>query len=96
MEVDIEPFLDGSVQFTNRTLFTESCDYTPLLERFRHCAAKNLPVCGWCNKVRLPDSTWVDLADAIRLLDLFAVARLPEISHVICEACVTAIKNQIK
>lgn len=51
-----------------------------------------LIMCGWCKKVALPDDRWVEVEEAVKVLQLFDAPRLPRISHGICRECLDAFE----
>ena len=44
-------------------------------------------MCSLCKKVLTFGARWIEVEDAIRDLDLFDSARLPELDYVVCDHC---------
>ena len=70
-----------------RTLKHERRATVPLLDRQRPRAESFVRVCGWCNRVAVAPSDWLEVEEAVAALGLFAEPRPPQITHGICEEC---------
>lgn len=47
-----------------------------------------LRICSWCKKIELPnEKKWVEVEEAIIKLELFNQAKLPMITHTMCQHC---------
>ncbi len=49
-------------------------------------------MCGWCQRVHL-DEQWVELEEAASSLRFLERARLPQVSHGICQSCQRAMER---
>ncbi|HSM05400.1 MAG TPA: hypothetical protein VK858_12345 [Longimicrobiales bacterium] len=47
-------------------------------------------MCAWCNCVRV-ESEWLEVEEAIQLLDLFGARAVPGITHGICPPCLDSV-----
>lgn len=46
-----------------------------------------LIVCSWCDRLKLPDETWVEVEQAVSRLGLFERETPPKLTHGVCEDC---------
>ena len=54
----------------------------------------HIVICGWC--MRLPvDGDWLEIEDAISVLQLFDAAMMPRLSHDMCPRCVTTMEETL-
>ena len=44
-------------------------------------------MCSWCNKVRQPDGSWLELDSAVEVMDLLSSSQPLGITHSICPSC---------
>jgi hypothetical protein len=44
-------------------------------------------MCSLCKRILAREARWLEVQDAIRELDLFDSASLPELEYVICDDC---------
>ncbi|HEV2131118.1 MAG TPA: hypothetical protein VGR27_08445 [Longimicrobiaceae bacterium] len=87
MELTVRPLPAYALAVESRLLRTESRQYIPLLERSPRLRYGFLTMCSWCKRIRLVNGEWVEVERAIELMDLFAAADLPMLSHRICRSC---------
>ena len=52
-----------------------------------------LIVCSWCCRVRLDDSEWVEVEEAIARLELFEDPAVPRLSHGVCPVCAPLLRG---
>jgi hypothetical protein len=50
-------------------------------------------MCSWCKKIDAGNNTWLEIEDAIKVLNLFTEERMPQISHAICDACLGNLED---
>lgn len=56
----------------------------------------HVSMCGWCKRIRAPSGAWVEIERGIQALGLFqAHARLPAVSHGICNVCELALSTEL-
>ncbi len=51
-----------------------------------------LTICSWCKQVKLADGRWVEVEEAMRVLQLFQQAALPGLSHGLCAVCAEQVR----
>jgi hypothetical protein len=44
-------------------------------------------MCSWCKRLPVPSGEWVEVEDAVKVLDLLDTTPLPAITHGICPPC---------
>jgi hypothetical protein len=86
MELEIAGAADGSVEFRTRVLAEDEREPQPLLDPRQPRSADLVRICSWCKKVDLGDR-WAEVEEAVERLGLFALARLPDLSHGMCDGC---------
>lgn len=86
LEMEIVPMKDGTVEFRSSYLKFEPRTPVSLLDRGASRGGEFITICSWCRRVRLANE-WVELDEAVRRLDLFSSASLPQLSHGICQDC---------
>lgn len=91
-EMKIVPLDDGTVEFRSRCLKTEAREAQPLLERDAARGEGFITICSWCRRIRLGDE-WVEADEAVRRLDLFASASLPQLTHGLCASCDSLVRG---
>lgn len=50
--------------------------------------------CGWCGRVRIGDG-WIDLGDAVDLMQHLELPLLPKLTHGVCEACAKKLWKEL-
>jgi hypothetical protein len=83
------------IEFRSRILRLEQRDRVRLMEEDMARTREFLVMCGWCKKVRMPGSRWVEVESAVQELNLFGAPRLPRVSHGICESCSAAFHRAL-
>jgi hypothetical protein len=76
---------DGGVTFETSCLSVVSRDPVPIPTATLSGGPQTL--CSWCQRIRLPDLTWVPLEEGISRLNLFGGSIPSLISHGICDDC---------
>jgi hypothetical protein len=85
MEMDVVALGDGVLECRTRTVLVER-----VLASDRPGPAPAgtfLTLCGWCNKVKLPDGGWADLETAAAMQLTLYMGAVPRLSHGICPCC---------
>ncbi len=93
MEIAGEP--DGVVRFDVAGVKEVPRPAVELLEPARPRSGRYLTMCGWCNRIRVQEETWVEVENAISELGLFGVQVMPGITHGICPRCHDAMVSQL-
>jgi hypothetical protein len=86
MEMEIAPAGNGIVEFRSRVLKIEKREPVLLLDPDAGRGDEFLTICSWCRRARI-DSAWVELDEAVKKLDLFSSASLPQLTHGMCQDC---------
>lgn len=93
LEMRIEGRSD-EVSFETRLLERQPRIDVDLMDADAPRGDSHLVICGWC--MRLPvDGEWLEIEDAISILQLFDTATLPQLSHGMCPKCVAAMEETL-
>lgn len=87
LEMEMTPLDQGSLRFVNRVVKLEFRDSVPLLDAGEERSEEFLSICSWCKKVKVAESRWLEVEEAVERLDLFAREKLPQLTHGICQEC---------
>jgi hypothetical protein len=90
MELIVSKRAGGGVEFNSRILQQEKRDPIQLLASHADRTDELIVMCSWCKKIRNLAGAWVEVEDAVNELCLFESAKLPRISHGMCDPCMTA------
>ena len=86
LEMEVSSGAGRWTDFRVRTLLEEERPSQPLLDPASPRSEELLRVCGWCKKVDV-GSRWVEVEEAVSILELFDRTHLPDVTHGICEGC---------
>lgn len=87
-DLSMAPADDGHIDFESRMLRREPRAPVKVLEAEAPRDARHwLKVCSVCKHAEVEPGVWVELEEAERRLRLFARARLPRVTHGLCEGC---------
>ena len=86
MEMELVPVDGGAVEFRSRLLDVERRDPVLLLDPHAGRGDEFLTICSWCRRARVA-SEWVELDEAVKMLDLFSSAAPAQLTHGICQDC---------
>ena len=89
-EMNICQLPGGEVEFVSTLLHEEVRPSVALLQAAVPRDSRLLRVCSWCQKVALPDYSWVPVETAVERLHLLEAETFPRLTHGICEPCRTA------
>lgn len=93
MEMEIAPVDNGFVEFRSRVLRIEKRVPVLLLDPHAGRSDEFLTICSWCRRART-GSEWIELDEAVKKLDLFSSASLPQLTHGICQDCAKLVKKK--
>lgn len=96
MEMKMQLVENGVVVFSNRILRLEFREPVSLLSDEVARDERFLCSCSWCKKIELSGSNWLEVEDAVRVLNLFTEKTLPKITHGICPRCTDELEKMIK
>lgn len=85
------PLARGGVRFTSRTIREQARPSVSLLEPAPARSSELIRLCSWCCKAQVPARGWVEVEEAVRLLDLFETPAVPRLTHGICPVCADAM-----
>jgi hypothetical protein len=85
----------GSVSFEVRLVATRVRPPVPLLETGAPRSASIVRMCSWCKRMPLPTGQWVEVEEAMKVLDILDAFPLPAISHGMCPGCFEAITGAL-
>ncbi len=87
LTMTLSSMTEGGVSFDSRLVRAEARDPVMLLDR--QCARSDqfVMVCSWCKRVKVSSERWLEVEGAVEQLGLFAVERLPQLTHGICPDC---------
>lgn len=86
-EMKIHMLTGGEVEFVSTLRYEDPRPLVALLDPRRLRDDRLLLVCSWCQKVALPDKTWVPVESAVESLHLLEEETFPRLTHGICESC---------
>ena len=86
-EMDIRRLDNGEVEFISALRHEESRPAVTLLQTGVRRDERLLKVCSWCQKIALPDDTWVTVEVAVEKLRLLEAETFPSLTHGICGPC---------
>ncbi len=86
LEMTVAATGDGGAEFRSRTLSLEDRSEQPLVGASATEGGGLLRVCGWCKQVDA-DGQWLEVEEAMVVLQLLERVVLPRITHGICPAC---------
>ncbi|MET0552500.1 MAG: hypothetical protein ABW221_05650 [Vicinamibacteria bacterium] len=80
------------VRCTSTLLRSEPRAVPPLLDPERERSGHSLSVCSWCRRIRVAESGWVEVEEAVAARDLFDGGPLPLLTHGICADCTSLLR----
>lgn len=86
-EMDIRLQADGGVEFVSTLLHEDPRPSVAVLEIGRPRDERLLRICSWCQRVALPDQTWVPVESAVETLHLLEAETFPRLTHGMCGSC---------
>jgi len=87
LKMEIVPSADGAVTMESMVIKTEEREHVSLLEPDIDRSDDFISMCSYCKKIPVDDTTWHEVEEAIRILDLLSLEKPPRITHTICPAC---------
>lgn len=78
---------DGIVSFTTSLVREQERREVALLDPAAERTEEIVVVCGWCARVKVGEGRWVEVEEAVRVLRLFELTALPQLSHGMCPLC---------
>jgi len=59
------------VEFESRIVRQELREHVRLMNPSVERGKRFVSICGWCKKIALPNGQWVEVEEAVRVLNLF-------------------------
>ncbi|MFC1813159.1 hypothetical protein ACFL03_10770 [Thermodesulfobacteriota bacterium] len=95
LEMELSKVNDSEVEIKTRIIKQEYRKPIPLLSDLRDCSKEIITICSFCKKIRIDESNWVEVEEAIKELRLGEVWPLPQLSHGACKICVKEWESRI-
>lgn len=86
MELTVSPRPDEHVQLEGRIVREEYREPVRLLDSSVSRTDEFVVLCSWCKRADVTGD-WVEVEEAVKLLELFNSLELPQITHGICPEC---------
>lgn len=86
-EMEIRLLGNGELEFTSTLRHEEARAPVAVLQTDAPRDKRLLRVCSWCQRVALPDGTWVTVEEAVQKLGLLEAETFPKLTHGMCEPC---------
>lgn len=94
-QMTITPVSEGGLEFVSRVERTVSRPAIPLLAPDHPRSGELLKICSVCKRIAVPPYQWYEVEDALRILKLFNLPTLPQITHVNCPDCFRSIMDKL-
>ena len=80
-------FKDGAVQFDSQLIREEKRSSQKILQGSVGRKDEVIIICSWCGRINTGNNEWQEVEDAVKVLGLFELSVLPQISHGMCNDC---------
>lgn len=87
MRLELEAGEQDSIDCKAILVREQARPFYSILDRAFPRTRESLPICSFCKKIYAFQTQWLELEDAIRRLDLFDSAQLPELAQTVCDDC---------
>lgn len=87
MELEVFSLCENLVEFRCRIVKLECRTSVSLLNVTIDRSNEFVKMCGWCKKICVSESKWLEVEEAIPQLNLFEAMKLPRLTHGICPSC---------
>lgn len=78
---------NGEVRFESRLIRAEKRSPQKILQSDVPRKDEVIIICSWCDRVSVGKNNWQEVEDAVKVLGLFDLDALPQISHGMCPDC---------
>lgn len=96
MEMEVHQHETGQIEFRSCVLQEEPRESVLLLESNIKRSGDLLRICSWCKKVKVDETAWLEVEEAIKKLSLFNAKTLPDLTHGMCPSCYDDVIERIK
>jgi hypothetical protein len=86
-EMHIRAVDGGEVEFASTLTHEEARPSVAVLEYGRPRDERLLKICSWCQKVEMPDKSWMPVEAAVEILHLLEAETFPQLTHGMCNPC---------
>lgn len=94
MEMNISPVGNGWIEYRCRIVKTEVRDHVPLIAGESVSSESFLRMCSWCKKIDAGSGSWLEVEDAVKVLRIFLEEHIPQISHTMCDICMSSLTDE--
>lgn len=95
MRMTISPGTDGAVTFESEVMRSEARDAPAVTISPDVQTGDLLRVCGWCKRVAVTDTEWVEVELAVERLGLMADHSPVGVTHGMCPECFTRVMQEV-
>lgn len=96
MELEIFTLTENLIEFRSRIVKLEFRPKVDLLDVDVDRSDEFVRICGWCKKIFVAETKWLEVEEAVEQLDLFGVPKLPQLTHGICPSCKEDVFQELK
>lgn len=87
MKLAVEALPGGELELRATLLREEQRSPAFLLDVDQPRGPETLSICSFCKRIPVAGGAWVEVEEAVEVLNLFANAALPRLSHGVCPDC---------
>jgi hypothetical protein len=95
LDMRITRLPDGAVEFSTTPVSLEPRTPVAVLDPLARRSAAFLVSCAWCARLRVTEGEWVEVEEAMRILDPFEQQVMPRLSHGMCPDCFAAMTRRV-
>lgn len=95
LELKITPRPREEIEFASRILQEEPRETVKLLEHDVARSGTLIKICSMCKKIELSKDVWLEIEDAITVMEFFLAEKLPRITHGCCKPCFDVAMDEI-
>ena len=95
LNMTVEGTMDNGVRFEIITKSVEERASQEVFRRFGQCSECVVVTCSWCKRIRAGEGLWYEVEEAVPILGLFEVDKVPQLSHGMCEECYEVVMRTI-
>jgi hypothetical protein len=96
LELKMTPLAQEQIEFASRIIREEPRENVKLLQIDVSRSDALIKMCSMCKKVKMSESVWIEVEDAIHVLRLFEEDFLPKITHGCCLPCYEIAMDEIR
>lgn len=96
IETTITPLANNYIEFVNMIIRVAERNNLELLDSNIERSNNRIRICSFCKKVDVSKDEWVEVEEAITILNLFNDSKLPALTHGVCPICYEQIMYKLK